>query len=84
MLQRLLVDAGSASTILNRLVQLVQFDLPDHTYDRIAEEVAGLTLGAFHPFVQRELSEHGQVFGAFGNRDAVDAAKRATGQPRGR
>jgi hypothetical protein len=49
-------------------------DLPDNFFDITARTVASLTLADFHPFLAHELDTAGQVFGAFGNADAVGAA----------
>ena len=73
-LENLLMTAGDSGAIADRLTLLARFDLPDDFFDRIAEDVAATTLKDFHKFVGNELDGTGQVFGAFGNADAVDAA----------
>jgi zinc protease len=73
-LESLLMTATDSGAIADRLTLLARFDLPDDYFDRVAEQVAETTLKDFHTFVARELDETGQVFGAFGNTDAVDAA----------
>jgi hypothetical protein len=73
-LARMLVSSGSSQQALTQLVERVRFNLEDDRQDRLAGEVAALTLTTFHPFVRRELAEIGQVFSAYGNGDAVDAA----------
>lgn len=73
-LESMLVSSTSSSTVVAQLANLARFDLPDDFYDRMAREVAALTLTDFHRFLVRELAPDGQVFGAFGNEDAVEAA----------
>ena len=76
-LESLLVNTTSSSTVVARLASLAEFDLPDNFYETLARQVAALTLANFHGFVTTELAANGQVFGAFGNADAVDAAIKA-------
>jgi predicted Zn-dependent peptidase len=86
-LEGLLVSTGSASATADRLADLARFDLPDNFYDRVARDVAKLTLRDFHSFVATELRAEHQVFGAFGNADAVaatlEAARRAAASREG-
>jgi predicted Zn-dependent peptidase len=73
-LEQLVVKATSSATIVDHLAELARFDLPDDFYDHLANDVAALTLAKFHMFVRAELPAANQVFGAFGNADAVAAA----------
>jgi zinc protease len=73
-IEELLVSTGDSGAIADRLTFLARFDLPDDFFDRLAQEVAATTLKDFHTFVTTELDDTGQVFGAFGNADAVEAA----------
>jgi predicted Zn-dependent peptidase len=73
-IERLLASQGSSAQALGRLIQIARFDLDESSDDRIASEVAALTLASFHPFVSRELAEAHQVFGVIGESSVVDAA----------
>jgi predicted Zn-dependent peptidase len=70
----LLVTSTSPAQIANRLAELVRFDLSETYYDSLGRDIAALTLAQFHVFVARELEATKQVFGAFGNTGAIDAA----------
>ena len=72
--EALLLTATDSSAITERLVEVARFDLADDFYQRLVAEVARLTLSDFHPFVASELALEHQVFGAFGNDEAVAAA----------
>ncbi|MEO8704103.1 MAG: insulinase family protein [Kofleriaceae bacterium] len=76
-LEGLLVDTTSSAGIVRQLSYLARFDIADDFYARVAQSVAGLTLATFHPFLAKELAASGQVFGAFGNADAVQEAIKA-------
>ncbi len=70
----LLLAESDTSAMVDRLVERARFKLPDRFHDDLADQVAQLTLASFHEFVARELAIDRQVFGAFGNQDAVDQA----------
>ncbi len=72
--EELVVTASDSSAIANRLELLARFHLPDDFFDDLVGEVARLTLADMAAFVRGELDADAQVFGAFGNADAVDAA----------
>lgn len=76
-LELLLVNTTSSTTVVAQLAELARYDLPDNFHELLARSVASMTLADFHPFLVRELAADGQVFGAFGNADAVSAAIRA-------
>jgi len=76
-LEGLAVGENDSSAIAERLVLLAAFELPDNFYDRLAKDVASLTLKELHAFLGRELPADHQVFGAFGDKDAVTAARAA-------
>lgn len=73
-LSSLLATTGDSGAIADRLEYMARFDLGDTFFDQIANEVSGLTLKDMPPFIASELDASQQVFGAFGNADAVDAA----------
>jgi predicted Zn-dependent peptidase len=73
-IERLLVTASDSHAVMNQLTLLAQFDLADDFFDDLVGVVANLTLKDMTSFVPGELAADGQVFGAFGNADAVDAA----------
>jgi zinc protease len=73
----LAVSENDSSAIAQRLVLLARFKLADTFYDRLAADVASMTLTEMHAFLLRELPASNQVFGAFGDRDAVAAARAA-------
>jgi predicted Zn-dependent peptidase len=73
-LERLLVGGTGSLGVIERLEAAARFDLPDDFYDEVAKHVAALTLEAMPAFIAAELDEKRQVFGAFGNADAVAAA----------
>jgi hypothetical protein len=64
----------SSASIAERLVVAAEFELPGDYFDRVAREVAALTLRDFHRFVVKELDPARQVFAAFGNAEAVGDA----------
>jgi len=76
-LERLAVGDNDSSVIADRLELLARFSLPDSFYDRVAQDVAKLTLPELHAFMIHELPAENQVFGAFGDHDAVAAARAA-------
>jgi predicted Zn-dependent peptidase len=76
-LESLVIEGTDSATIANRLAVLARFGLPDYFYDKLAADVARLTLSDLHAFLLRELPLENQVFGAFGGAEAVDAAHRA-------
>ena len=53
---------------------MARFGLTDNFYDQLVRRVAQLKLSDMHAFVQRELPIEHEVFGAFGNKPAVDQA----------
>lgn len=73
-LERLLLSVGNSASIAQQLVFTARHDLDPSFFDRLPEKVAKLTLADFHMFLKRELNASRQVFGAFGNADAVAAA----------
>ncbi|HEY1554039.1 MAG TPA: insulinase family protein [Kofleriaceae bacterium] len=73
-IDRLLASATDSDAMADRLALQALFDLPDELNNRLAAQVAQLTLATFHPFVSTDLALGRQVIGAFGNADAVDAA----------
>jgi predicted Zn-dependent peptidase len=73
-LESLLVGGTGSLGITERLEAAARFDLPDDFYDDVARHVAALTLKAMPAFVASELDEKREVFGAYGNADAVKAA----------
>jgi predicted Zn-dependent peptidase len=73
-LEELVVASTSSSAMADRLAQMARFDLPDYFYERVAHDVANLTLADFDAFLKSELRPEHRVFGAFGNKPAVDAA----------
>lgn len=73
-LSSLLATTGDAGAIADRLEFVARFDLPDTFYDQLANDVSGLTLKDMPRFIASELDVDDQVVGAFGNKDAVDAA----------
>jgi zinc protease len=73
-LASLVATTGDSAAIADRLEYLARFDLPDDFYDQIANDVSGLTLADFQRFITGELDVEDQVFGAYGNAEAVDAA----------
>lgn len=76
-LQMLAVGDNDSAAMAERLVLLARFKLKDDFYDRLAGAVASLTLPELHAFLGRELPADHQVFGAFGDKDAVAAARAA-------
>ena len=76
-LESLAVGNNDSSVVARRLEMLAQFNLPDSFYDRVAEDVARLTLPELHAFMLHELPAENQVFGAFGDKDAIAAARAA-------
>lgn len=76
-LESVLVNSHDSAAIAERLTLLARFGLPDGFYDRIAGGVADLRLSQLHAFLLRELPAQHQVFGAFGAREAVEAARAA-------
>ncbi|HET9988500.1 MAG TPA: insulinase family protein [Kofleriaceae bacterium] len=76
-LERLAVSENDSSAVTSRLVLLARFGLPDSFYDHVAQDVARLTLPELHGFLLHELPAENQVFGAFGDHDAVTAARAA-------
>lgn len=70
----MLAGVADSGAIADRLAQLARFDLPDDFYDRLARDVAALTLSDLHAFAATELVRDHEVFGVFGNKAAVDAA----------
>ena len=76
-LEALLVDSTSSADVAEHLVTLARFGLPDDYDDRVASEVAQMTLPRFHTFLVRELDPATQVFGAFGNAEPAQAAATA-------
>ena len=75
-LESLLVNVTSTSSLADRVADLARFGLPDDFYDQLVSAVAKLTLPELHAFLVRELKREKQVFGAFGNDSAVDDAVR--------
>jgi zinc protease len=69
-----LLATGNAASIAQQLVFAARHDVSPSFFDQIPTKVAKLTLSEFHKFLKRELNASRQVFGAFGNSDAVDAA----------
>lgn len=80
-LESLMSGATDSRAVVERLVEIAEFDLDDSYYDRLARQVSQLVLANFQPFVASELAADGQVFAAFGNADAVTAALRGAGAP---
>ncbi len=76
-LDRLLAATTDSSAMASRFALQARFDLPDNFDDKVASEVAQLTLATFHPFVASDLALSAQVFGAFGNAGPVGAALEA-------
>jgi predicted Zn-dependent peptidase len=76
-LETLELSANDSSVIAYQLELLARFSLPDSFYDRVAQDVAKLTLPELHAFMLHELPAENQVFGAFGDHDAVAAARAA-------
>ena len=82
-IESLLGGATDSGAIADRLAWMARFHLADDFYDHLARDVAKLTLADMAPFVTAELAQTRQVFGAFGNAAAVDAAlDAAKGQTR--
>jgi predicted Zn-dependent peptidase len=79
-LERLLLGAHDSASVLSQLTYMARFDLEDSFFDRLARDVANLTLQDFHAFFVRELPANRQVFGAFGNVGAAKAAVAAAKQ----
>ncbi|HUS32331.1 MAG TPA: insulinase family protein, partial [Kofleriaceae bacterium] len=73
-LQALLATTADTAVVVNRLATIARFDKPDDFYHRLPEKVAELTLADFHHFLVSELPSDGQVFGAFGQGNAVARA----------
>jgi predicted Zn-dependent peptidase len=71
-LESLLVTATDSNAIANRLVEMARFNLADDYYDTLVHKVAQLKLADFQVFVKGELTLDHEVFGAFGNKAAVD------------
>lgn len=80
-LEQLLVGGSGSLGIVERLEQAARFDLPDDFYDKVAQQVAALTLKDMPGFIAHELDANHQVFGAYGNSDAVMSALRAARSP---
>ncbi|MEP6865967.1 MAG: insulinase family protein [Deltaproteobacteria bacterium] len=76
-LSGLAVGDNDSGVITSRLSMLARFGLADSFYDRVAQDVARLTLPELHNFFIHELPAANQVFGAFGDKDAVTAARAA-------
>lgn len=72
--ERLVAGATDSAEVIGRLAFLEAWEQPATYYDALARSVAAMTLADLHGFVQRELAFDKQVFGAFGNAAAVDAA----------
>jgi predicted Zn-dependent peptidase len=79
-LEHLLAGVVDSREIADRLAWMARFHLSESFYDHVARDVAKLTLQQLHAFVATELPADHQVFGAFGNADAVDAALTAAKQ----
>jgi zinc protease len=79
-LESLLATTADTSIVTNRLATIARFDLADDFYHRLPEKVAALTLAEFHQFLVSELPADTQVFGAFGNENAVARAVGTTRQ----
>jgi hypothetical protein len=77
----LLASGASSAGVADQLVDMATFHLRDDYLARLATGVAQLTLKDLHPFVERELASDGEVFGAFGDRAAVEAALTAGALP---
>jgi zinc protease len=73
-LESIVVSGTGTPGVTARLVLTARFDLPDAFFDSVAQSIASLTLANIAPFVASELAVDKQVFGAFGNPDAVAAA----------
>lgn len=73
-IESLLVRSASAVEVAEYLAFLARFALPDDYFDDVAHIVSAMTLAEFHAFLAKELDASGQVFGAFGNRAAAQAA----------
>ncbi len=71
--EELVLADSDSSVMIERLVALARFGLPDDYYVSLASEVARLTLKDLHPFLATELAFTGQVFGAFGTEEAAKA-----------
>jgi zinc protease len=76
-LESLAVGDSDSAVVTSRLVMLARFGLADSFYDRVAQDVAKLTLPELHAFMIHELPAENQVFGAFGDHDAITAARAA-------
>lgn len=73
-LESMLVGATDSNAIANHLVEMARFDVSETFYDVLVTQVAKLKLADFSGFVGAELPIESQVFGAFGNKAAVDQA----------
>ena len=79
-LEALLVGVADSREIANRLSWMARFHVPENFYDQLAHDIAAMTLADLAPFVEAELPLDHEVFGAFGNEAAVDAALAAAKQ----
>ncbi|HSD90140.1 MAG TPA: insulinase family protein [Kofleriaceae bacterium] len=73
-LESMLLSQTDSLTMVGRLVNIAKFTLAEDFYDRLPDKVSALTLSDFHAFLVKELPANAQVFGAFGNKSAVEAA----------
>jgi zinc protease len=73
-LERLLLATSDSHSVVEQLAYMARFDLEDSVFDRLPERVGALTLRDFHAFLVQELPVGAQVFGAFGNASAAEAA----------
>ena len=73
-LENLLAGVADAHAIADRLTWMSRFHLSEDFFNDLAHDVATLTLKDLQAFVATELDARHQVFGAFGNTAAVNAA----------
>jgi len=78
-LESLLASGTSSGANADRLAFMARFDLLPEFFDVVAVRIAQLTLDRFQAFVASELAIDHQVFGAFGDENAVAAAVSAEG-----
>jgi zinc protease len=79
-LERLVLGASDSLSVTEQLASMALFDLDDEFFDQLAYAVSQLTLQDFHAFFVNELPANRQVFGAFGNVAASQAAVTAAKQ----
>jgi len=73
-LESLVATSADSGAIAERLVFMAQFDIDDEYFERLARNVAKMTVGDLRALISDELAAKQQIFGAFGNADAVKSA----------